>query len=100
VVFTSDVLNDFCRIKNKLIFLGDESDIESAIGELIRENDKVNWADVYDLYPTITAKVKDGKTISLSGTIRFMADIGYEDGTEVYESKGTFKLSGKGVPAP
>ncbi len=105
VVFSSDMQSDFCRSKNTVYFSSVESDIntiDTTIKNLIlNNNSNVDSISIYDedTYAKVTATVKDGKTISLTGTIYFWVDISYTDGTGADYVKGTLKLSGKGVPA-
>jgi hypothetical protein len=103
LVLSSDIQSDFCRSKNKVYLWGQQSDIETTIHNLILNNNKgnIDSVDITAVYPKVTATVKDGKTIGLSGTIYFWADYYYNDGSnDAYDVKGSLKISGKGVPAP
>lgn len=102
-LFNSKTQGDFCRIKNKVMFLGSNMDIDSMIQDMYMENapDNVDWVDVAISQTVLTATIKDGKTISLTGNTKFELNIFFNDDTEeIYGSRGSFKLSAMGVPVP
>jgi hypothetical protein len=99
IALASDIQSDFSRSKNKVYLWGHQSDIETTIRNLVLESGNVDDIEIDDMYPKVTAKVKDGVSVGLSGKIYFWATIYYTDGTDA-DVKGTLKISGKGVPAP
>ncbi len=99
-ILSSDLDGSFCRIKNKLLLLGDVYSIESLIEDLILDNnDNVDSIYIYDSFTTATLKVNGKKKITLSAKTKFWADINYTDGRYA-DAKGTFTLKGKGVHVP
>jgi hypothetical protein len=103
VMFDSAAQGDFCRIGNKVMFLGSNVDIDSMIQNLYMDNapDNVDWVDVAMSEGVFTATINNGKTISVAGTTKFELNIFFNDSTKnIYGAKGTLKLTGKGVPKP
>lgn len=92
----------FCRIRNKVIFWGDEYDmfdlIEDFLEQPVQDSPDIDWLSVYYTDTKATAKVKDGQKIKLSCRSRFWADVYVKDGYADW--RGSFALKGKGMPAP
>jgi hypothetical protein len=102
VIFNSTAQGDFCRTGSKVMFLDSNIDIDTVIQNLYMDNapDNVVSVDVVLTQGAMTATVKNGKSISLTGTTKFELDIYFNDQAPVYGSKGTLKIAGKGIPVP
>ncbi len=105
-IFWPSVEGSFCRIKNKLYFFDfeDDGDLELSARDFISENNPgISNLDIYDLQPMVTATIKNskkGESIRLSAKIRCRADIELNNGKSYEFTKGTLKITGKGVPIP
>ena len=98
-LLTQSIPGDFCKLKNKVFFWADDVEyIENLVESLIRAQPNVDWFTINYFDGGVSATINKEK-LTVSGTIRFNADIAYMDGTEAYNVKGSFNLSGKGVPA-